>query len=69
MTIFCSFINRWSRNTVGWVCKIAETYLESRKKGLEVYGDPHIKETDGFCASLPVVVKYAGQPGMLDMVS
>ena len=51
------------------MCKIAETYLESRKKGLEVYGDPHIKETDGFCASLPVVVKYAGQPGMLDMVS
>ncbi len=41
----------------------------ARSKGAAVFGDSHIKETDGFCASLSLVVKYAGQPDMLDKVS
>ncbi len=41
----------------------------ARSKGAAVFGDSHIKETDGFCASLPLVVMYAGQPDMLDKVS
>ena len=31
-------------------------------------GGPHIKETDGFCASLPVIVCGAGQPEMRERV-
>ena len=35
-------------------------FLENFIKG-EVLGDPHVKETDGFCASLPLVAKFAGR--------
>ena len=35
-------------------------FLENFSKG-EVLGDPHVKETDGFCASLPLVAKFAGR--------
>jgi hypothetical protein len=45
------------------------SFLVARSKGAAVFGDSHIKETDGFCASLPLVVKFAGQPDMLDKVS
>lgn len=51
-----------------WLSGSMVKCLENRRKGAQLYGDPHIKETDGFCASLPLVVKYAGQPGMLDKV-
>jgi len=45
-------------------------FFENRKlRGLQDgLGDPHIKETDGFCCSLPVVVKYAGDPGLMEKV-
>jgi hypothetical protein len=48
---------------------LISSFLVARSKGAAVFGDSHIKETDGFCASLPLVVKYAGQPDMLDKVS
>jgi len=43
-------------------------FLENFSKG-EVLGDPHVKETDGFCASLPLVAKFAGDRYLLDMVT
>jgi len=42
-------------------------FFENRRNGGKV-GDSHIKETDGFCCALPVVVKYAGQPNLMDKV-
>lgn len=43
-------------------------FLENFSQG-DVTGDAHVKETDGFCCSLPLVVKYAGDPGLVDMVT
>lgn len=43
-------------------------FLENYQDG-NTAGDPQIKETDGFCCSLPLVVKYAGDPGLMEMVS
>jgi len=46
-------------------------FFENRKslKGnKDMYGDPHVKETDGFCCALPVVVKFAGESGLMDKV-
>jgi len=42
--------------------------LENHKKGKEVCGDAYIKETDGFCCSLPLVVKWAGDASLTDLV-
>ena len=39
-------------------------FLENLSQGKQVCGDPGIKETDGFCCSLPVAVKFAGQEGL-----
>ena len=37
-------------------------FLENYRDGIgsKPYGDPHIKETDGFCANLPLACKYVG---------
>ena len=46
-------------------------FFENRKslKGnKDMYGDPHVKETDGFCCALPVVVRFAGESGLMDKV-
>ena len=43
-------------------------FLENLEQGKKICGDPHIKETDGFCCSLPVAVKFAGQEGMVERV-
>ena len=46
-------------------------FFENRRnmKGPQaLYGDPHIKETDGFCCSLPVVVRFAGTDGLMEKV-
>jgi len=43
-------------------------FLENLDQGLSV-GDGHVKETDGFCCSLPLVVKYAGDSGLVDMIT
>jgi len=43
-------------------------FLENFAAGKKVCGDSHIKETDGFCCSLPVVAKYAGSDNLLEMV-
>jgi hypothetical protein len=32
------------------------------------YGGPKIKETDGFCASMPVVASFAGSPDLSEKV-
>merc|ERR1712107_103419 len=45
-----------------------EARQENMHQGLSV-GDGHVKETDGFCCSLPLVVKYAGDSGLVDMIS
>ena len=43
-------------------------FLENFAAGKKICGDPHIKETDGFCCSLPVVAMYAGSDNLLEMV-
>ena len=43
-------------------------FLENFSQGKQICGDPTIKETDGFCCSLPVAVKFAGQPGLMEAV-
>ena len=43
-------------------------FLENLSQGKTV-GDAHVKETDGFCCSLPLVVKYAGEDKLRDMVT
>merc|ERR1719325_419187 len=43
-------------------------FLENLEQGKKICGDPHIKETDGFCCSLPVAVKFAGQEGLVERV-
>ena len=43
-------------------------FLENFSKGV-VTGDPHVKETDGFCASLPLVAMFAGDRYLMDMVT
>ena len=43
-------------------------FLENHSQGRQVCGDPTIKETDGFCCSLPVVVRFAGQPRLVETV-
>ena len=43
-------------------------FLENFGQGRQICGDPHIKETDGFCCSLPVAVKYAGHPRLGEAV-
>lgn len=43
-------------------------FMENHAAGKVICGDPHIKETDGFCCSLPVVVKWAGSEGLDEMV-
>jgi len=48
----------------GGMIKFLENYAANKK----ICGDPHIKETDGFCCSLPVVVKYAGTSDLMDKV-
>lgn len=48
----------------GGMIKFLDNYAANKK----VCGDPHIKETDGFCCSLPVVVKYAGSSDMMEKV-
>merc|ERR1712198_588279 len=40
-------------------------FIENYRKGKKPYGDPHIKETDGFCAALPVALKLADDPDVL----
>ena len=40
-------------------------FKENLKSGKKPYGDPHIKETDGFIAALPVVLKLADDPDVL----
>lgn len=42
-------------------------FFENRRQG-KLVGDSHIKETDGFCCALPVVVKYAGNSDLMDKV-
>lgn len=42
-------------------------FFDNMKAGKQ-FGDSHIKETDGFCCALPVVVKYAGDSGLMDKV-
>jgi len=48
----------------GGMIKFLENFADNKK----ICGDPHIKETDGFCCSLPVVAKYAGSENLLVMV-
>jgi len=45
-------------------------FFENKKRNptAEIWGDPHVKETDGFCCALPVVVKLAGEEGLMDKV-
>jgi hypothetical protein len=46
-------------------------FFENRKSSqssADMFGDPHVKETDGFCCALPVVVKYAGEEGLMEKV-
>jgi len=43
-------------------------FLENFSQGRQICGDPTIKETDGFCCSLPVAVKFAGQPRLVEAV-
>lgn len=43
-------------------------FLENFAANKEICGDSHIKETDGFCCSLPVVVKYAGSGDLMERV-
>lgn len=43
-------------------------FLENFSQGRQICGDPAIKETDGFCCSLPVAVRFAGQPGLVEAV-
>jgi len=48
----------------GGMIKFLDNYAANKK----ICGDPHVKETDGFCCSLPVVVKYAGAENLTEMV-
>lgn len=41
---------------------------KDNSKSLDLLGDPHIKETDGFCCALPVVVKHAGEKDLVEKV-
>merc|ERR1719433_2076145 len=41
-------------------------FLENFSQGSRICGDPSIKETDGFCCSLPVAVRFAGQPRIVE---
>jgi len=43
-------------------------FLENLSQGKKICGDPHVKETDGFCCSLPVAVKFSGQEEMVERV-
>jgi len=43
-------------------------FLENFEANKSICGDPHIKETDGFCCSLPVVAKYAGTENLTEKV-
>jgi len=43
-------------------------FLQNHAAGKQVCGDPHIKETDGFCCSLPLVAKYAGEKSLTSLV-
>ena len=43
-------------------------FLENFSQGSRICGDPSIKETDGFCCSLPVAVRFAGQPRLVEAV-
>jgi len=43
-------------------------FLENLSAGKKICGDPHVKETDGFCCSLPVAVRFAGEPGLVEKV-
>jgi len=43
-------------------------FLENYSQGQRICGDPTIKETDGFCCSLPVAVRFAGQPRLGESV-
>ena len=43
-------------------------FLENLGQGKKICGDPHVKETDGFCCSLPVVVKFAGEEELTERV-
>jgi len=48
----------------GGMIKFFANYAANKK----VCGDAHVKETDGFCCSLPVVVKYAGSSDLMEKV-
>jgi len=45
-------------------------FLANKEKSdsLDLLGDPHIKETDGFCCALPVVVRHAGDTDLMEKV-
>jgi len=43
-------------------------FLENFASNQKICGDSHIKETDGFCCSLPVAVKYAGSEDLMEKV-
>ncbi|TRY63868.1 hypothetical protein TCAL_03992 [Tigriopus californicus] len=47
-----------------WMHGALIKFMENRKAGRRPYGNDHIKETDGFCAALPVVAKFAGQASL-----
>lgn len=51
-----------------WMHGALIKFMENYKAGKRPFGDGHIKETDGFCAALPVVAKFAGQEGLKNRV-
>lgn len=48
-----------------WLSGSLIKFKENLKAGKRPFGDPHIKETDGFCAALPLVLKHSGQSDLM----